>query len=462
MNSFTNRLGISLILLAVCAPPAFGQFRESIFKGAQTMTTKLKRKKPPQVYLMAETINVRVVSQTPRGNSYAPQIESMLETALLNNYRHMRAEARNPEALITCQITRVDSKEDWEQRTNKESQKVGERREWNDKKKQYETKPEYKDVNVTKRYKIVNASVNLSFQVKDMKKNQNLDADNIFTTFKEDYLEGNGAPSPVDLEQTLVRRIVEQITPRIAPTFEEIEVMLPVGDWKSVSRSGQTRLWGRMRDTLEKMEDPKRKPKDDAYRYFGIGLAYEALAYEAEDLQQTRKLLDDAAFNYSKAIELNMEEKYFLSPQKRIDDAIMQYRKLVDQQAEFAKAKGLPTASGSQPAGAKASSPVAPTPTPTAVPAAPTPPPASTTSAGAKSTQAMTNQDVIELAKKGLAEDELIATIKEAPAVQFDLGPQAKIALLENMVPSKVITAMRLRHEATRRPANTPRKKTRP
>jgi hypothetical protein len=55
----------------------------------------------------------------------------------------------------------------------------------------------------------------------------------------------------------------------------------------------------------------------------------------------------------------------------------------------------------------------------------------------------MTNQDVVDLRAAGLDDDNLIAAIKEAKAVTFDLSPAGLKALLAGKVSNRVISAMR-------------------
>jgi hypothetical protein len=57
----------------------------------------------------------------------------------------------------------------------------------------------------------------------------------------------------------------------------------------------------------------------------------------------------------------------------------------------------------------------------------------------------MTNTDVIDLRKAGLDDDNLIAAIRDAPSVRFDLSPAGLKALLAAKVSNAVITAMRVR-----------------
>jgi hypothetical protein len=57
----------------------------------------------------------------------------------------------------------------------------------------------------------------------------------------------------------------------------------------------------------------------------------------------------------------------------------------------------------------------------------------------------MTNGDVIDLRKAGLDDENLIAAIRDAGAVTFDLSPAGLKALLAAKVSNRVITAMRER-----------------
>jgi hypothetical protein len=57
----------------------------------------------------------------------------------------------------------------------------------------------------------------------------------------------------------------------------------------------------------------------------------------------------------------------------------------------------------------------------------------------------MTNTEIIELRTAGLDDDNLIATIKSAKAVNFDLSPAGLRALLDAKVSNRIIAAMRAR-----------------
>ena len=58
------------------------------------------------------------------------------------------------------------------------------------------------------------------------------------------------------------------------------------------------------------------------------------------------------------------------------------------------------------------------------------------------------NSHVIDLLKSGLDEENLLATIKDAKAVSFDLSPDGLKQLLSNKVPNRIIAAMRAKQSA--------------
>lgn len=292
--------------------------------------------------------------------------------------------------------------------------------------------------------------MNVSYQAKDVKSNAQLDAANIPATFNHSYLDGNGAPTLEEVEQMLIGEAVALITPRLTPTTEAVHVLLPQCELKTANELGKAGLWQRMLEMLMKMPALK-KPKDEAYRFYSIGLANEALAYQADDIETSKKLLDDAAENFGKAIEMKPEEKYFREPQVRIETAIAQYRKITEQQADYAKhlkAKAL----NAQQAGAKDSNEAEKSQlaTPITVPANVTGARGLTPSTSPNT--AMTNQQVITMAEQGLSEMIILQAIKMAPSVQFDTGAQGLVDLHKGKVTEKIILAMMERQAAAAKP----------
>src|SRR6202034_612924 len=155
-----------------------------------------------------------------------------------------------------------------------------------------------------------------------------------------------------ELRSKLLNEAVHQIAQHLVNTNETVEVYLAKGK-KALdegNKQAQAGLWQRALETYETTPQLP-KPVDDAYRLYDIGVAYEALAYAADDEKSAMKFLDEAAINYGKAIDAKPAEKYFLDPQKRIQTALAHYRKLEE-------AKNAPPPPPAAP-------PPAPTPAPT-------------------------------------------------------------------------------------------------
>jgi hypothetical protein len=120
----------------------------------------------------------------------------------------------------------------------------------------------------------------------------------------------------------------------------------------------------------------------------------------------------------------NKDERYITESQTRIGRSSSAY-------VEVARLQQMVNTSAAASRSAERSKPAAPAATPVPAP-------------GSRG-ETMTNAEVIELRTAGLDDDNLIAAIKEAKSVNFDLSPAGLRALLQAKVSNRVITAMRAR-----------------
>jgi len=350
-----------------------------------------------------------------------------------------------------------------------------------------------------KKYYKVTGTLTVAYQARD--KSRVIDSDNITAKYSQDFEEGTNvaanesigskvvdpfkrlagkkteetatAPTPDQLRSILVTRVVSQVAARLVNTNEVIEVTLAHGKQLDAPvKLAETGLWSRYLESLETMQ-PFPDPTLDAYRLYDIGVGYEAEAYKSEDHAAAKKLLDEAAINYGKALDAKPAEKYFMEPQTRIETAIEHYRAL---EASMAAASAPPP----PPA---AAAPAQPAPATTANSTPPAKSGAGTRSAtahsgstgsstksstttktansGSTSTKtpappALTNAQVIKMAKSGVDEDTIVGAIHDAASVQFDLTPDALIQLAQNGVKGKVVTAMRERDKRSTHHASPP------
>ena len=258
--------------------------------------------------------------------------------------------------------------------------------------------------------------------------------------------ESSGPPTQLDLRQKLIHQIISQLTTRLVSTDEVVEVYLARGKLDGANKLADSGLWSRNLEALETMT-PLPNPKDDAYRLYNIGVANEALGYQSEDRAAAKKFFEQAAINYGKAIDARPDEKLFLEPQNRIETAVAYYKKLEQPQNDTAQASSGNVTTGGQP-GKSAPSDSRPK-TASAAPSneSPTakPPLNNAAKISKESTPALTNEKIIEMSQSGVDEESIIATIRQAVRVQFDISPDGQIQLAKNGIKGKILAAMRER-----------------
>jgi hypothetical protein len=231
----------------------------------------------------------------------------------------------------------------------------------------------------------------------------------------EDRLAEEGVQSPSEVEDAMLDRSASKAAGLVTPARESVRVMLARSDdVDKLNALARSRKWNEWRAALQETR-PHKDPKKDAYRLHNIGVAHEALAYESTSDDETLKLLEDAASFVRKAADSKKDEKYFNEALQRISNRSLAYTRLRTMHASVAMRK--------------TSAP--PEPAPAAKPAATGAKPAAKSAAAAPAAGAvMTNADVIDLRKAGLDDDNLIAAIKDAHAVAFDLTPAGLKGLL--------------------------------
>ena len=439
---------ISLLLAACLTSPAFAQG----FGSAKKKIT-LHRKLPPTAHLNGTGIEVQVISHNIQGD-VAGDLKNMLETELIKGDRRLRAEDKHPDSIVVCTIT--EYAQPMAQSSTRSTYVPG------SKKPQSETVTRYTGI------------LKVAYQAKDAHSGRTLDSENITAKYDDEFnqngstsggvtgtlshtwdklkhgkLEGDKPPTAGELRDVLLSNVVSQIASRLVNTEEPVEVLLARGKLDDADKLAEANLWTRNLEALETMT-PFPSKEDDAYRLYNIGVAYEALAYASEDSKAAQKYLQEAAINYGKAIDDKPAEKYFLQPQNRIDTAIAHYKRLREQPKTVAAAdtasasatgdssakSGRASTSGTTKSGStKSTTSGTPTSAAKSAAAAPKKP------AG----PSLNNDQVIQMVKAGVDEDNIIDTIHSAGAVNFDLSVDGQVKLAQNGVKGKVLTAMKTR-----------------
>ena len=393
--------------------------------GASKEKVTLHRKLPAVVHMPGDTIKVIVNSaDTEEDGSLPYDFQALLETELLKDDPNLR-EDDNPSTVIICQITEYSHPDP--EYTNKlaPAAALG--------------GSQVASIAKVGAVERITAKLNVSFQAKDAN-GHGIISDNIESTYDREFdsagnstahgvlgqLTGSlahakggqksedGPPTPAELRSRLIIDAVQQIAEHVVNSDESIDVLLARkdGPLEEGDKDAETGLWERALETYE-TAPAFPKPDEDAYRLYDIGVAYEALAYEADDEKAAMKYLDQAAINYGKAIDAKPAEKYFVEPQKRIETAIAHYKEL-DLEKEHEKAK-------SEAAEAENSKP-----------------------------QGLTNDQVIAMVKSGMDDATVIQAIRGASAVNFDLTPAGQKALATGGVSAHLLAEMKV--QAAKKP----------
>jgi hypothetical protein len=415
-----NRAVNSLAMACFCATAMIATQAGAQSFGAAKEKVTLHRKLPALIHLPGSSIKVVVPGSGPAGDvSY--DLQALLETEILKDDPTLRIEANNPDTTLTCMITNFAHPAP-----------------------QISTSPGVSLVKgqapTPQETERITGSLSVSFQAKttsgrtlisdnaEAKYDEEFDSSGVSTShgvmgslsggwskLKGQKTEENTPPTDAELRSRLLLQVVQQIAEHIVNTNESIDVFLAKqkGAMEEGDKAAEDSQWERALETFETAPAAS-KPEEDAYRLYDIGVAYEALAYQADDYKASMKYLDQAAINYGKAIDAKPSEKYFLDPQKRIETAIAHYKVLEDEN------KPAP------------------------------PPPVETASApavGPTATRGLSNNLIISMVKSGMDDETVIRAIGSAKAVAFDLTPAGEQQLKSNGVSPRVVAAMKTQAE---------------
>ncbi len=452
----------SIILFCLAVSPAHGQgFTGGLTSGKTKKKLVLRRKLPSAIKLNAGSFSIKANAHDNTQTDVAQSLSDVLETELLKNDHKLRVEKNTPDFTVVCTITHYEIPAPQSFVRNEVVVQKGHNLE--------EPKKFYK----------MTGSLDVAYQAKD-RTGKVLDSDNFSAKYAREFEEGTnqatdksigskivdpfkrvagrktedtGAPpTPIELRHQLIQEIVTDISTRLVSTEQAVDVYLARGKLESANKLAESGLWSRYLENLETMT-PMPSPHDDAYRLYNIGVAYEALGYQSEDRAAAKKFLEQASIYYGKAIDGKPDEKFFLEPQNRIETAVAYYKKLEERQNAQVEAekhsedsKSSVNASVSKPAKTETSR-AAGASVPKKSLVSPKPP---LTNAAAKQKEApavpaLNNQKVIEMVKSGVDDENVIATIRQSPAVDFDISPDGQIQLAKNGVKGKILAAMRER-----------------
>ncbi|HVE72275.1 MAG TPA: hypothetical protein VNI54_12980 [Thermoanaerobaculia bacterium] len=325
-----------------------------------------------------------------------------------------------PDVSIDVNLDRLESHETWETYTDYERRQTGTKREWNESKQKYEDKPVYTNVSVQKQRKVIDARLSGVFEIGS--KNKEVTSGSIEETYRRTFGDYDSAPAPATVEDDMLKRAAKKIAAQVVPTKERVSVLVPRASFEPLIPLAEAGQWDRYLAAVEAMP-AKKNGKEEAFRQYALAIAKEALAYQKENRTEALDTLRAAKSHYETAAALNTDEELFRqgytsllastpigAPGARVADSVTRY------ESWSGTGSAVRVASTTAVAGPQASSSSAP--------------------AG------MRNQTVIDLVKAGLSDENIILAIDGATQTQFDVSPDALIALSKSGVSRNVIAHM--------------------
>jgi hypothetical protein len=303
-----------LAVLVALAPGAQAKF------GISKTKVLLKRTRPPEIILLGDTVTVEVTGRARAvTDRQLDSIRQRVEDAITAD-ASKRLVAKGGDSVVRVSV------DDFEARVNdnvtyeNKYVKIGERQEWDDKKKKMVTKDVYGNRNEPVRVRTARGRIGAHVEATTPSGPRTADAG---ASYQDEFKGEVRIPEPASSESSLEHYLVERAGEHAAATVtfspDPVEALLAVdGDLKDGNRLAQGGLW---KEALGNWVDRKPfKGDKEAARMHNIGVAHEALAYALPiDSPEHRAELAQAQDFYKKALALDPGEKYFAEPNQRIE-----------------------------------------------------------------------------------------------------------------------------------------------
>ncbi|HEX2062612.1 MAG TPA: hypothetical protein VHK90_17865 [Thermoanaerobaculia bacterium] len=408
---------LSVLLLLGFALPGFAREGFGFYKKSVEMT----RTVPPSTNAGARRVKVEVAADRGDVRDDAKTLERYITEHILSGSGTL-ADSGKSEVDVIVTLDRLFSEETWNTETEYVRQQTGTKQKWNEKKQKMETEPIYSNVPVQKQYKVVTASLTGSFEI--AAKNADVASGQLDEGFRRKYGDDDTSPAPSEIEDDLLRAAAKKIASYLVPTQERVSVLVPRASFEPLIPLAESGAWDRYLAAAEAVP-PRKNVKDEAYRQYALAIAKEAIAYQTDDRAKAIELLRAASSHYEVAAATNPGEELFRkgytsllssgtigAPLARITESVNRYDAW--------------TSGGSA----------------SAVRVASTTPTAAAPAATAPAKQGMRNQTVIDLAKAGLSDENIMLAIDAAERTEFDVSPDGLIALAKGGVSKDVIAHM--------------------
>jgi len=320
-------LTAAALLAATGAPAKFGISKTRLM---------LPRPVPAAQPLLAESVFLEVRAEgRDVGGSQVDEVRDRLAQALTASglYQLSEAEAEGA-ARVSVWLRDLNAEVRDEIRMESKYVKVGERQEWDDKKKKYVKKDVYgyRDEPVTWVRADGSAEAELEIDAGDGQvQRRRVSAD-----YRQEDKRDGSLPDPMRSEHALRDWLTDELGARTVAEVvvhpEPVEALLAVnGELKAGNQLAQA---GRFKEALTEWKRRTFKGNTEAARLHNVGVAYEAIAYGLPPWdQEHHDLLENARDHYQRARQLDPDEKYFNPPLERIAASLANADAIVAQKA---------------------------------------------------------------------------------------------------------------------------------
>lgn len=333
----------------------------------------LPRMRPPAQPLIAETVMVEVKSASPEvTGTHVSLVRGRVEDALrFAGLVEVVDRPRDADAILRVSLSGLTAEVRDEIRMETRHVKIGERQEWNEKKKKMETKDVYGDRETPVSFRVADGSLSASVEVEGRGGTRSADAG---ASYHDSFKVESGVPPEAATEESLRRYLVTQAAEQVIGTVsfspDPVEVLLAVNDeLKNGNRLAQSGLF---QEALDEWSRRTYKGGTEAARVHNVGVAHEALAYKLPPFTpEHRDHLEKAKESYLLAMKLDPGEKYFRDPPPRIDMSLSYAGTalMIAEEMQLYREERMARAHETKPAKAPAAAPAKATPVAASSPA---------------------------------------------------------------------------------------------
>ena len=318
----TSRLVTVVAVFVLAGTQADAQFRRGL--PASPTEISLFPVVPPALLLPAGSFDVEVKNLSTGPARLLSRLDDAITTQMSDNDRRLEAAESNGQMHVVATLTEWTHTRRHGTRFVTAVRQVG-AQQVTDGDGYTKAEPVY-DYGRNKPNVVDNGAATVRVEVR--RGNEVLADETAHVTYQSDRLVEEGPPSVTEIENALIDRAAQKSAGLLTPAREPVKVLLARSDEvERLNNLAVNRWWGEWRTALQDRPS-HRDAKRDAYRLHNLGVALEAMAYEATTDDDTLRLLQEAAGVVQQAIAARKDEKYFAESFTRISNNSLGYTRL--------------------------------------------------------------------------------------------------------------------------------------